>query len=90
MKIPFVIDNREHTLADVLNDLMNQFVNKSIDIATGYFTVQGFQVDWKTSEASDSCWERSLRLTSTWDFGRIRTLSPDNCAHIWNRNRSLK
>jgi len=41
MKIPFVIDNREHTLADVLNDLLNQFENRSIDIATAYFTMDG-------------------------------------------------
>jgi len=53
MKIPFVIDNREHTLADVLNDLLNQFVNKSIDIATAYFTARGFQLIKGGLENSD-------------------------------------
>jgi len=44
MKIPFVIDNREYKLADVLNELLNQFGNRSIDIATAYFTVRGFEL----------------------------------------------
>ena len=44
MKIPFVIDNREYRLADVLNELLNQFGNRSIDIATAYFTVRGFEL----------------------------------------------
>ena len=44
MRIPYVIDNREHTLADVLNDLLSHFQSRSLDIATAYFTVRGFQL----------------------------------------------
>jgi len=44
MEIPFVIDNREHKLADVLNDLLVRFENRSLDVATAYFTVSGFEL----------------------------------------------
>lgn len=44
MSIPFVIDNREHTLADVLNDLLDRFENRWLDVATAYFTGSGFRL----------------------------------------------
>jgi len=34
MPIPFVIDNREHSLAEVLSDLLGRFENRSFDVAT--------------------------------------------------------
>ncbi len=42
MKVPFVIDNREHVLADALNSLLLQNAGRSMDIATAYFTIGGF------------------------------------------------
>jgi len=42
MAIPYVIDNQEHRLADVLNDLLGQHGGRSLDAATAYFTVGGF------------------------------------------------
>jgi len=42
MAIPYVIDNQEHRLADVLNDLLGQHGGRSLDVATAYFTVGGF------------------------------------------------
>jgi superfamily II DNA or RNA helicase len=44
MDIPFVIDNRKHKLADVLNDVLARFENRSLDVATAYFTVSGFEL----------------------------------------------
>ena len=44
MRIPFVIDNREHRLADILNELLARFEHRSLDIATAYFTVSGFRL----------------------------------------------
>ena len=44
MRIPYVIDNREHRLADVLNELLGHFQSRSLDIATAYFTVSGFEL----------------------------------------------
>ena len=44
MKIPFVIDNREQKLADVLNYLLGHFQSRSLDVATAYFTVHGFRL----------------------------------------------
>ena len=42
--IPFVIDNNEHRLADVLNDLLSKTEGKPLDIATAYFTVSGYRL----------------------------------------------
>jgi SNF2 family DNA or RNA helicase len=44
MRIPYVIDNQTHRLADVLNELLSHFQSRSLDIATAYFTVSGFQL----------------------------------------------
>ncbi len=37
--LPFVIDNAEHKLADVLNQLLAQSQGKPLDVATAYFNV---------------------------------------------------
>ncbi|MER3422603.1 MAG: hypothetical protein C4293_04590 [Nitrospiraceae bacterium] len=42
MKIPYVIDNQTHRLADVLNSLLAQHAGRSVDVATAYFTIHGF------------------------------------------------
>jgi SNF2 family DNA or RNA helicase len=44
MRIPYVIDNRDHKLADVLNFILGEYAGRSLDIATGYFTVGGFNL----------------------------------------------
>jgi len=44
MRIPYVIDNREHRLVDILNELLKEFQSRSLDIATAYFTVRGFEL----------------------------------------------
>lgn len=42
--IPFVIDNQQHSMADVLNSLLAQHHEHSLDIATAYFNVGGWQL----------------------------------------------
>ena len=42
MKIPYVIDNSETTLSDVLNGLLQEYRGQSLDTATAYFNVGGF------------------------------------------------
>jgi PLD-like domain len=42
--IPFVIDNQQHRMSDVLNTLLAQHKGCSLDIATAYFNVGGWQL----------------------------------------------
>src|SRR5256886_5199131 len=44
MTIPFVIDNQQRTMSDVLNDLLLHHKGHSLDIATAYFNVGGWQL----------------------------------------------
>ncbi|SRR6266700_18589 len=44
MTIPFVIDNQHHSVAAVLNDLLAQHKGHSLDVATAYFNVGGWQL----------------------------------------------
>lgn len=42
MKLPYVIDNQTHVLADILGGLLTEHKGRSLDVATAYFTVGGF------------------------------------------------
>jgi len=42
IRIPYVIDNQTHRMADVLGALLREHAARSLDIATAYFTVLGF------------------------------------------------
>src|SRR5579875_3742923 len=44
MIIPFVIDNQQYTMAEVLNGLLAEHRGRSLDIATAYFNVGGWQL----------------------------------------------
>jgi superfamily II DNA or RNA helicase len=44
MRIPYVIDNIEIRLADVLNDLLRREQGQQIDVATAYFSIRGFEL----------------------------------------------
>ena len=44
MPLPYVIDNRTHNLADILNDLLRSDAVHALDIATAYFNVGGFDL----------------------------------------------
>ncbi len=43
MRIPYVIDNVETRLADVLNALLQRQAGPQLDIATAYFSIRGFE-----------------------------------------------
>ncbi len=42
MHIPYVIDNIEHRLADILNALLARQRGQDLDIATAYFSIRGY------------------------------------------------
>ena len=42
MRIPYVIDNEEHRLADVLNAVLAAHAGCSLDVAMAHFTVSGY------------------------------------------------
>jgi SNF2 family DNA or RNA helicase len=44
MRIPYVIDNIEIRLADVLNHLLQREQRQQVDIATAYFSIRGFEL----------------------------------------------
>ncbi len=44
MYIPYVIDNQNHQMADVLDEILAGHGDKSLDIATAYFNVGGFNL----------------------------------------------
>ena len=44
MKIPYVIDNQSHKLADVLNELLAHYTHRSLDVASAFFSVNGFEL----------------------------------------------
>lgn len=43
IRIPYVVDNIHHTLADVLNDLLSHHHQTELDVATAYFSIRGFE-----------------------------------------------
>jgi hypothetical protein len=43
MRIPYVIDNVEHRLSDVLNHLLREQPGRRLDIATASFSIRGFE-----------------------------------------------
>jgi superfamily II DNA or RNA helicase/HKD family nuclease len=50
MQLPYVIDNQQHKLADVLNQIMQEHPGMSLDIATAYFSVSGYRTLRKQME----------------------------------------
>ena len=44
MKIPFVIDNQDVKLANVLNQLLASYIGRSLDVASAFFSVKGFEL----------------------------------------------
>ena len=43
MRIPYVIDNVQHRLADVINAILQHQPGQQVDIATAYFSIRGYQ-----------------------------------------------
>ena len=44
MKFHYVIDNQTHRLVDVLNDPLAEHAGRSVDVATAYFIIKGYQL----------------------------------------------
>src|SRR5437667_9273635 len=44
MTIPFVIDNQQHRLAEVLQELLAESIGRPLDIATAYFAISGYRL----------------------------------------------
>ena len=42
MHLPYVIDNQSNNLSDILNGVMREHHNCSLDVATAYFSVSAF------------------------------------------------
>jgi superfamily II DNA or RNA helicase len=42
--IPFAIDNTDHRLADVLNELLARAPGRPFDVATAYFSISGYRL----------------------------------------------
>ena len=42
IRIPYVIDNQEYRLADILKGILATHQGRSLDAASAYFTVGGF------------------------------------------------
>src|SRR6266849_6795477 len=45
MPLPFVIDNQQHGMADILSELLVQTAGKPLDIATAYFAISEYRLD---------------------------------------------
>jgi hypothetical protein len=43
MRIPYVIDNIEYRLVDVLHYLLQREPDQQVDVATAYFSIRGFE-----------------------------------------------
>jgi hypothetical protein len=44
MQLPYVIDNQSHKLSDILNAVMRNLHDCSLDVATAYFSVSAFRL----------------------------------------------
>jgi hypothetical protein len=43
MRIPYVIDNVEHRLGDILNELLREQPGRELEVATAYISIRGFE-----------------------------------------------
>ncbi len=51
-RIPYVIDNRQHTLAEVLNQVLASHEKLAMDVATAYFNIRGYALVRDTIKGS--------------------------------------
>ncbi len=72
--IPFLIDNEQHRLADVLNALLERCAGGPLDIATAYFAVSGLSAREgcaaRRGGLSAAARARTRRRGRTWGCGR--------------------
>jgi hypothetical protein len=65
MNLPYVIDNRAHNLADVLNDLLRTDAVHALDVATATFNV-------RVTHLPESC-----QLSGRWNASGARSTLSD-------------
>jgi superfamily II DNA or RNA helicase len=79
LQIPYVIDNIETRLADVLNSLLERKSGQRIDIASAYFSIRGFEL------LRDNLWNVAnfrLLLGDQPDTGADVGLRPNSAAYL--------
>jgi hypothetical protein len=79
MRIPYVIENIEIRLADVLNDLLQREQGQQVDIATAYFSIRGFELLWNALSGVRHC---RLLLGDKPLEGEDIGLRPDSAANL--------
>lgn len=92
-KLPYVIDNQSHKLADILNQVMQEHPGMSLDIATAYFSVSGYRAlreqmkslaKFSPAVGLSTCRKRNLGLRPN------ASALPGPFKVIWNGNHILK
>lgn len=78
-RIPYVIDNIETRLADVLNNLLRQKRGQQVDIATAYFSIRGFE---QVRETLPNVRHFRLLMGDKPDTGEDVGLRPDSAAYL--------
>lgn len=79
LRIPYVIDNIEARLADVLNALLQRQHGQQMDIATAYFSIRGFE---KVRETLPELRHFRLLLGDKPLDGEDIGLRPDSAAYL--------
>jgi superfamily II DNA or RNA helicase len=79
MRIPYVIDNIEHRLADVLNVLLRRQKGQQVDVATAYFSIRGFE---QVRHTLPSVRHFRLLLGDKPQAGEDIGLRPDSAAYL--------
>lgn len=79
LRIPYVIDNIETRLADVLNALLQRQHGQQMDIATAYFSIRGFE---KVRETLPELRHLRLLLGDKPLEGEDIGLRPDSAAYL--------
>lgn len=74
-RVPYVIDNQTHKMADVLNGILAAHPRSSLDIATAYFSVTGYR---ELRANLDSLRNFRLLLGFEPKVGKDLGLNPDN------------
>jgi superfamily II DNA or RNA helicase len=79
MRIPYVIDNIEHRLADVLNVLLRRQKGQQVDVATAYISIRGFE---QVRHTLPSVRHFRLLLGDKPQAGEDIGLRPDSAAYL--------
>jgi len=77
--IPYVIDNIEYRLADVLNALLRLQAGQQVDVATAYFSIRGFE---QLQTTLPQVRHFRLLLGDRPDAGDDIGLQPDSAAYL--------